>query len=622
MCGIVGVININRSNLVDNLEIKKAIDLITHRGPDGFGIYTSNNVGLGHRRLSIIDLSTGNQPMTDGKSNITVVFNGEIYNYQELQKELITLGHVFESKSDTEVILKSYMQWGQNCVNHFNGMWAFIIHDPNIDLIFASRDRLGEKPLHIYRDTEKIILSSEIKSILSFKNVKTDWNYEMLDIYLALGYIPAPYSFYKGIEKLPPGYNLQIKSGKFSTYKYWELPELDEREFLKDRDFVYEKFQFLFEDSIRLRMRSDVPFGAFLSGGLDSSAVVSVMSKFTKLPIETFTIGFNEPEFDERELAYDVAKKFGTNHNVNVLDVGTFEKSLQRVLFHYDEPFGDSSAIPTDFVSNYASQKVKMVLTGDGGDEVLSGYPAYQFEKMVKYGRHIPNNMKKFSAQLLSNVGNITHGIQGHTLSRFANALEASSLSFNDRLTKRVAWAKTKERNTLIRNNDVYAFDDYISDFMKKCRYKDDFYKMMYFNTKLTLPEDMLTKVDRMSMANSLETRVPFLDYRLVEFMSTVDKSIKMNGLERKSVLRNTVGKTLPPSVLKGSKKGFVTPLREWFKTDDVISLLKKNINSAEGLIDVEFVNQLIKENKSGASDNGNLLWMLSILSARLSTKN
>jgi asparagine synthase (glutamine-hydrolysing) len=611
MCGIAAIIYNDRSRQVNYLELKSAIDVISHRGPDGYGIHMEKNVGLGHRRLSIIDLSTGDQPMVNQESGISIVFNGEIYNYLEIKKDLIGLGYSFISQSDTEVVLKSYMQWGNDCVEKFNGMWSFVIYDPLQNLVFASRDRLGEKPMHVYRDTEKTILSSEIKSILAFRNVKTRWNLELLDIYLALGYFPAPYTFYSGIEKLLPGHNLEIKNGIIRTYKYWDLPEIDERELIKDRGLVNKKFQFLFEDSVRLRMRSDVPFGAFLSGGLDSSSVVSVMSNLTKIPIETFTIGFDEPDYDERNIALDVAKKFGTNHHSNVLHPDSFDYSLQRVLFHYDEPFGDSSALPTDYVSKYAAEKVKMVLTGDGGDEVLSGYPAYQFEKMLNIGNVFPNSLKTMGANFFFSTGNLK-------LNRYAKILESSTMSFNDRIIQRAPWLENDLRKEVILQKNVYPFEEYLSDFMKDCAYKDDFYKMMYFNLKLTLPEDMLTKVDRMSMANSLETRIPFLDHRIVEFMVTVDKSIKMKGLERKSVLRDTIGKSLPKSVLKGSKKGFVIPLKEWFKTKEVISIMKSNVESSEGILDPITIEFLIEENKGGKRDRGNILWMLSLLSARL----
>jgi len=618
MCGVAAIIHKDHSKEADPIELNAALDAIVHRGPDGYGIHIEKNVGLGHRRLSIIDLDTGDQPMTDTESGVTVVFNGEIYNYIELRKELQTEGFQFKTKSDTEVIIKAYLKWGKDCVHHFNGMWGFILTDPKKELVFASRDRLGIKPLHVYQDNEKIIIASEIKSILAFSQVNTTWNLHLLDIYMTLGYFPSPYTFYNGIEKVPPGHSVLIHENRYSCFQYWDLPDIDENNLLKDEQFVHEQFEELFADSVKLRMRADVPFGAFLSGGLDSSSVVSVMSGMTDLPIETFTIGFNEKEFDERDIAYDVAKMFKTSHNAHEVSADTFEDSLARVLFHHDEPFGDSSSLPTDYVSKYASQKVKMVLTGDGGDEVLSGYPAYQFEKMMSIGKVIPNPIKSLGANILLGFGKGASGNMKYKLDRYANVLKASTMSFNDRVIRRASWLDTDLKSDLFLHKNQYPIQDYMADFMKGCSFKDDFYKMMYYNLKLTLPEDMLTKVDRMSMANSLETRIPFLDYRLVEFMSKVDKSIKMKRLERKSVLRSTIGKSLPASVLGASKKGFVTPLREWFKTKEVEVLAKTYFKNVEGVLDQTVLNELFDKNKQGKGDYGNLLWMISLLSARL----
>lgn len=613
MCGIVGFIYFNQHRKADSCLTKKMADVIAHRGPDAEGFFTNNNISLGHRRLSIIDLATGEQPMFNDNKQLSIVFNGEIYNYIELRDELRKLGHSFKTNSDTEVILKAYEQWGTDCQQKFNGMWAFALWDEKKQQLFLSRDRIGEKPLHYYYSKDEFVFGSEIKSLLAY-NIPPQPNYSMLEVYLSLGYIPAPHTFYKNIFKLNPGHYLLIKDGNVKELPYWELPQVKESEMNTNAKEVYDEFAHLLEDSVRIRMRCDVPFGAFLSGGLDSSTIVALMSKYSKQAVNTFTIGFKEKKYDERALAASVAAMYNTDHFLYEVVQDSFEESLQKVLFHYDEPFGDSSAIPTNYVSRFTRQKVKMALTGDGGDEVLSGYTSYQGEKFAGQYQNLPIFIQKLVPSAVQNISHLFSGSLRYKLNRIQNVSYTASLPFNQRLISKCLWTKLDYIKEFTKPyNEVVSIEDYMADVLGKCQFTDPFYKLMYFHYKVSLPDDMLVKVDRMSMANSLETRVPFLDYRLIEMMAKVHKDVKMQGYERKSVLRKALGNKLPTSILNAPKQGFNVPLREWFKGNSFEAKLESLYTSEWGM-NKQIIKEIVSQNKQGQSDQGNFIWMLFVL--------
>ncbi len=609
MCGIAGFFHFDRDRPVDKKLLEKITNVLAHRGPDGSGFYCKDNIALGHRRLSIIDLSTGDQPMFNSDKSLAVVFNGEIYNYMELRDELKRLGYKFNTNSDTEVILKAYEEWGVNCQNKFNGMWAFAIWDEKKKYLFISRDRIGEKPLCYSTHDSTFIFGSEIKSILAYGIVATP-NFELTELYLSLGYIPAPYSFYKNISKLQAGHYLLVSENSVQEKKYWDLPDIDEGNMLMDKKQVCTTFEDLFKDSVRIRMRSDVPYGAFLSGGLDSASVVALMSEISKEKVKTFTIGFKERAFDERKLAKEVAQKFSTDHKEYMIDYGFFEDALNKVMYHFDEPFGDSSALPTGEVSKIAAQNVKMVLTGDGGDEVLSGYNSNRLEKFSEQYQRMPSVFRNKLPKVASYLGDIIGGDSKYKIKQVSKALAFSNESFINRLMAK-SWCNPQMISKLIPNSEKQIkLSDFLLDFFSKYRVKDSFYKLMVFQFKILLPDDFLTKVDRMSMAASLETRVPFLDYRLVEFMAKVHRDVKMEGYQRKSILRNTIGKRLPASLLHAPKKGFSIPLREWFK-DKVFEQKLNNLSSSNFGLNEKILKEIVVSNNSGKEDYGNLLWML-----------
>ena len=613
MCGITGIFHFDSERPVDSNRLKVMTDVIDYRGPDGEGFYVNKNLGLGHRRLSIIDLSSGDQPMKNEDESITIVLNGEIYNYIELKEELEHLGHKFRTTSDTEVVIRAYEQWGVDCQLKLNGMWAFALWDEKKKQLLISRDRIGEKPVHYANWNNSLIFGSEIKSILKY-GVPKEPQFELLEVYTVFKSIPAPNTFFKHIKKLMPGHFLLVTADGLNEHKYWDLPQIDEDNMNSNTKEVYEKFEELFTDSIRIRMRCDVPFGAFLSGGLDSASIVALMSGQTNHPVQTFTIGYAENEFDESDLAELVAKKFGTNHHLGTVTQDDFEVNLARIVHHYDEPFGDSSAIPTGQVSKFAAQNVKMVLTGDGGDEVLSGYSTYQGVKFAQKFQSMPSALQTGLPKVLNASSRVFKGEMRYKLNRYGNLLTSSSKDYNTRLLHKRAKPEIEVVKSLISPDiKTWNIEDYIQELMSKSPYQDDFYKQMYLNFKFDLPNDYLVKVDRMSMASSLETRLPFLDHRLIEYMVGVDKRIKMQGWERKSILRKTVAKRLPPQLLNASKKGFRVPVREWFKNPELQGRLN-NLGKDTGLFNQEVLKRLVKENASGKSDNGNLIWSLSVL--------
>lgn len=616
MCGITGFLHFDSQRLSDKTVLRKMTDSISYRGPDGEGFYLNENLALGHRRLSIIDLATGSQPMFNEDKSIALIFNGEIYNYIELRDELRQYGLTFKTNSDSEVIIKAYEKWGIDCQQKFNGMWAFALWDQTNHQLLLSRDRIGEKPLHYSVFDNTLIFGSEIKSIVAFGVPKIP-NLELLDIYLTLSYIPAPFTFYKDIHKLKAGHCLIINGKNIRDYKYWDLPEIDERDMICNKKEVYEKFELLFKDSIKIRMRSDVPYGAFLSGGLDSSSIVALMSEISSFPIQTFTIGFKEKSFDERFLAAKIATKFHTDHHEYVVEPDTFNASLKNISYHYDEPFGDSSAIPTSYVSKYAANKVKMVLTGDGGDEVLSGYTIYQGEKFASQYQKMPAWMRNSAPVLLNQISRPVKGSFRYKLNRVYNVCLSSNLDFESRYLAKAAYIDRSMIERITGEEKVYPAKEFLGDFMKHCTYRDPFYKLMFLNFKLSLPDDMLVKVDRMSMASSLETRTPFLDYRLIEYMVQVHKDIKMHKYQRKTILRNTIGQKLPAPILNASKKGFRIPLREWFK-DDFFTKRLSGLSDTLPFLDNKILLQINKMNKSGEKDYGNFIWMLFVLNESL----
>lgn len=613
MCGITGFLHFDAERKAEYFRVKSMADTLIHRGPDGEGFYLKNNIALGHRRLAIIDLNTGNQPIYNHDKSIAIILNGEIYNYIEIREQLVKGGYKFSTQSDTEVFLKAYEKYGEQCLNLFNGMWACAIWDENKKQLFISRDRIGEKPLYYSTYDNTFIFGSEIKSIFKYGVPKIN-RLDLIEIYLVLNRIPAPHTFFKNIYKLKPGHFLIVNSQGIKELQYWDLPIIDQGNLISNENMIYEKFEHLFDDSVKIRMRADVSFGAFLSGGLDSSSVVANMYRYSALPIKTFTMGVEDSFYDERNLAKLVSAKFNTEHYEYIADPVDFFKSIELIVKHYDEPFGDSSALPTGQISNLARTRVKMALTGDGGDEVLSGYPSYQSIKLIEKYQRLPKTIKTILNFIKISKSLPLRGYPKYKINKINKFFETANHSYLTRTLLKMPnfdYSFINEISSSIK--DKIRIDDYLEEFIKDFSHLDDFYKHMYFHLKLTLPEGMLVKVDRMSMAYSLETRIPFLDHRLVEFLMNVDKSIKMKNFESKSILRRTVGKRLPKKLLNASKKGFSIPVTNWFRSASLSPQLSE-LTNWDLFPNKNLITNIIKENSNGTMDHGNALWSLLVL--------
>lgn len=614
MCGIAGYVHADPQRPADAQRLRRMTDVVSYRGPDGEGHHVRDNVALGHRRLAIIDLATGDQPMSSDDGRVTITFNGEIYNYVELREELRALGHRFTTESDTEVLIRAYQAWGPAFQQRLNGMWAFALWDQGQRTLLLSRDRLGEKPLHYAVTDGTLVFGSEIKSLLAW-GIEPRHDERWTEVFACLSFLPAPHTFFSGIFKLPAGCALTWRAGRAQVDAYWDLPEVDEDAMRTDAAAIEAEFADLFRDSVRLRMRSDVPYGAFLSGGLDSSCVVAAMSAVSSHPVKTFTIGFAQARYDERPLARLVASAFGAEHHEEQVEPGVFEDSLAAVMHHYDEPFGDASAIPTGLVSRCARRAVKMVLTGDGGDEVLSGYTMYQGEKFAhRYGR-LPRSLQSAIPAALGRTAPLLRGRARYQANRIRSITRSSALTFEQRLVEKVAWADSELIKSLLPGGrDTVAIADFMTEILKGCPFRDPFYRLMYYNLKFSLPDRMLVKVDRMSMAHSLEVRTPFLDHRLVELMVRTHKDVKMRGIERKSVLRHTIARSLPPALLRAPKKGFAVPLGAWFRDGGLAPFCDGLLDGGGLGVAAGPLQEVLARNRRGEEDLGNLLWSLLLL--------
>jgi len=611
MCGICGIIS--KNNNLEFEDIKKMNDLLIHRGPDDEGFYIENNIALAMRRLSIIDLKTGKQPIFNETADKVIIFNGEIYNFLHLKKGLIEKGHIFLTNSDTETVIHLYEEYGEDFVNYLRGMFAIAIWDKNEKKLILARDRLGKKPLFYYNDGNYFIFSSEINPILSFKKILLSLNLRAIDLYLTLQYIPAPDTIYNEIKKLEPATILVFKNNEIKTKKYWEIPTNTIQ--IPYRD-AKERLKELVKEAVSLRMISDVEIGAFLSGGIDSSIVVAVMSSLSKERIKTFSIGFKEENFSELEYAREVAKMYLTEHYEFIVEEELTDV-IDELIIHYGEPFADPSAIPSYYVSKVASKFVKVTLNGDGGDENFAGYKRYVALKII-------DSLKKFipeaSIDFFNNLFNILPEKNAPfnkiwLIKKFLRAMRQkellssyiSAISFFD-LDEKEEIKSSKFRTILDKN---YPYE-YIKNYFKIDG--DIVKKMIYTDFNSYLPECLMMKMDIASMANSLETRSPFLDHKLIEFVSTLPSEYKMNLINTKYILKDTFKDMLPQKIRKRGKMGFSIPLGLWMrqklkKRFEETCLSEKSLNT--GLFDREKLLKLWDEHQNLKKDHGYKLWAI-----------
>ena len=579
--------------------------VIGHRGPDGSGIYVCGELGLGHRRLSIIDLDGGAQPISNEDDTVQVVFNGEIYNFVELREELRRFGHVFKTRSDTEVIVHAYEQWGLDSVTRFNGIFAFALWDARKKQLLLARDHLGVKPLYYALAAGRLLFGSEIKCLLQDRDCPREVDIDALGALFTLRYVPSPDTLFKGIKKLPPANILLADPTGIEVRRYWtatpkRLPQADERE-------LTERYQALVEDAVRLQMRSDVPVGLFLSSGIDSGALLAIMSQLVHSPVRTFTIGFEDGDkSNETKDARSLAQRFGADHEEMIVRAKDYEDYYERYLWDIEEPVGNETAAAFYFVSKITSRKVKVALTGQGADEPWAGYH-----------RHIGVKLSEFYSRL---PGFLTDGLIRPAIDRLVK---------NERIRRGVF--SLSERDHLSRFVKIYSFYDsemkagLFQPWVKKqistdghqakralgrlhsdVSHLDPLTQMLYIDTRASLPDDLLMVGDKTSMANSIEARVPFLDYRLVEFIESLSPDLRLRGWRGKYLHKKAIEKWLPKSVVYRKKKGFANPIDQWLRgrmRRYVGDCLLNDSAAVNQYFDRRFIQQMVADHECGRQD-------------------
>jgi asparagine synthase (glutamine-hydrolysing) len=625
MCGIAGVMDLTGRRPVPRELVARMNETQHHRGPDAGGLHLEPGIGLGHRRLSIIDLSTGQQPLFNEDGSVVVIFNGEIYNYQELIPELTGLGHRFRTRSDTEVIVHAWEQWGEACVERFRGMFAFALWDRNEDTLFLARDRLGVKPLYYaVLDDGTLIFGSELKALAAHPRLARKLDPFAIEEYFALGYVPEPRTIYAGAKKLPPGHTLAVRRGRPmpEPREYWDVRfTLDNR--LSERDAQAELVERL-KESVRLRMISEVPLGAFLSGGVDSSAVVAMMAGISADPVNTCSIAFTDPAFDETAYARQVAERHGTRHFVDTVDSDDF--GLIDVLARtYDEPYADSSALPTYRVCQLARQHVTVALSGDGGDESFGGYRRYRLHAMEERLRSVlPLSLRRPAFGLLGRV--YPKADWAPQVFRAKTTFQALARTSVDAYFHSVSLLNDEMRAKLYSNAlkaklAGYSAAEVFRRHGRRAGTDDPLALVQYLDLKTYLIGDINTKVDRASMAHSLEVREPLMDHPLVEWLASLPSSLKVRGHEGKVLLKHAMEPHLPREVLYRRKMGFSVPLARWFRgplRNRVSEAVLGDRLQATGFFNPRYLKELLAAHASGARDYSSPLWALLMFDAFL----
>lgn len=627
MCGIAGIIQKTQVNKELMGEMLKAI---SHRGPDDEGVWfgKNGNIALGHRRLSIIDLSpAGHQPMASPDGNFVVVYNGEIYNFQEIRDELEKKGHDFKSKSDTEVLLHSYMEWGEECLDRLNGMFAFAIWDEKEQKLFAARDRVGEKPFKYFFDGNKFIFASELKAILRDPEVKREIDWQAVDLAFTYRYVPSPLTGFKNIHKLPAGHKLVWQDNKISVTPYWQA-----REFAKENnDLSLEDWKIkawdLFRDSVKKRMISDVPVGAFLSGGLDSSSVVAAMAEISSSPIKTFSVGFKDRPDSETPFAKLVADKFKTDHTEIIIDPKIVE-ILPKLIYQYEEPFFDNSAVPTMAMSEETKKHVSVVLSGDGGDECFGGYPNYAFFKYLNLYQSLPGFIYRKAIP----------GVLGFA-SRIIGSKKLKKLFYRSEILSHPLlqayvdyygiWQKELDKSRFyITKNDLYnekLKKEIDLDLSEKVMGEwlsggsETFGKMnraMLSDIHSRLGDNYLVKIDFAGMLNALETRPPFLDHRLIELSLSLPEKYKIKNGDVKWIWKEIIKDKLPKEIIERKKMGFGIPIIAWMR-NELFGYLKEELESNSVIyeyLNKSVVLRMLLDHKEGKADYSNHIWSVLLL--------
>ena len=618
MCGITGIYAFNEVGRFFMINLVNATKALESRGPDQQGTFIHEHVGLGHRRLSILDTSLdGKQPMTDESGRYTIVFNGEIYNFQELKKGLEQKGISFKSATDTEVLLQLFIHEGKACLQKLNGFFTFAIFDKEDGSIFIARDRLGIKPLHIYQDEDKLIFGSELKSLTAY-NIPKEIDYASLIIYLQLNYIPPPYSIYKNVQKLRPGHYMVIKGKQVFEDSYYKIPyesQLAESNATSYEDLQKELVELL-DESVQKRMVSDVPLGAFLSGGIDSSAIVALASRHTE-KLNTYSIGFKDNKFfDETEYAQIVADKYKTNHTVFKISNDDLFGHYKGVLDYLDEPFADSSALAVNILAKETRKHVTVALSGDGADEMFGGYNKYMGEHKVRSGGMI-SQMVCSLLPLWKVLPKSRNSFIFNKVRQFERFAEGRRSSPRDRYWR---WASFVEKNEVfgllnVQNKDLQIqVEERIEELMKDFGLGNTINDVLYNDMHMVLQGDMLPKVDFMSMKNSLEVRVPFLDHNVVQFAFNLPSKHKVGGGMKKKILQDAFRDILPEELYNRPKQGFDVPLKSWFEKElkgEVNELLGDDFLNAQELFNVDKIKEIKNNVKKGGDYDQEAIWNL-----------
>lgn len=612
MCGIAGIALADRGARVPESDLRAMCDAIRHRGPDDDGFFVGDGVGLGMRRLAIIDVAGGHQPIFNEDRSCTIVYNGEIYNHRDVRRELEKRGHRYTTNSDTETVLHAYEEYGVDCVKHLRGMFAIAIWDAPRQRLFLARDRLGKKPLYYLHDARRLAFCSELKSIAALPDVERRVNPQAVADYVAWGYVPDPLSIYQGIAKLPPAHWLTYENGRVHVERYWDVSYAPAAK-VQPEAFYIERTLELLDEAVRIRLMSEVPLGAFLSGGTDSSVVVALMTKHSRERVKTFSIGFEEPEYNELPYARKVADHFGTEHHEEIVRPDV-DRDVTALVRQFDEPFADSSMIPTYYVSRAARKHVTVALSGDGGDELFAGYLRYVDGASVRSATRLPAALRNAVLGPLARA--LPPGTKG--IDRLRDLLGTPDQYYVRHMTRGLTHTY----------RDVFA-DDFLrqlehrdpsyvaTPFLRAARDWDPLSRRQYLDTHTYLPGDILTKVDRASMIVSLECRAPILDHVLAEFAATIPVELRTKGMTTKYLLKKVAERLMPAEMVHRPKMGFAVPVAYWLKKEwaarsEEILLGKTALD--RGVFQEAFLRRVVSEHRAGKRDNSSMIWSLMML--------
>jgi asparagine synthase (glutamine-hydrolysing) len=633
MCGIAGIVNLDGGH-VEHWRLQAINHAMAHRGPDGEGYLNTNGVGFAHLRLAIIDLTTGDQPIFNEDGSVAVVFNGEIYNFRDIKRLLQSLGHSFRTQSDSEVLVHAYEQWGSEMLAYLNGMFAFAIYDARRRKLFLARDRLGVKPLYYYLGKDKFVFASELNALVASDFVPRRIDARALELYLHYQYVPSPLTIYQGVNKLSPAEYIEfdIPTRQMRRQSYWDIATHVQPDTSKSLEVWLEELDYLLCDAVRIRLKSDVPFGAFLSGGVDSGLIVALMAGIMEQPVKTFSIGLADEGQDELPYARQTAQKFGTQHEeFRVTPEGL--TLIPKLCPHFGEPFADSSAVPTYYVSKMARAHVKMVLTGDGGDEMFAGYRSYPYlvDSLSRGQQHLlatrlsatsSSSAIAFARRVyqripyLSDIKQCMHGFSRHFLQN------ATGVPWYDIHDISMSHFNYGERKKLLGGLRQLSPAEFMAERFPFPGADSVVGQAQYCDLKAYLPEDCLVKVDRMSMANSLEVRSPLLDYRVAELAFSMPTRLKLpepllDGSKNKFVLKEMASRYLGREYVYRPKEGFGIPVSRWLREDKAGYLRDSLLASSSPIydyLDSEFVHHLVQWHIDGTGDYGYKLWNLLML--------